>query len=560
MENPPAGPNCPVLKTRRESPAWRWGIGIGVCVLGWATLLAGLGSFGLLGPDEPRYAAIAAAMARTGDWITPHLWGRPWLEKPVLYYWLAALSDGSHRVASAASSRLPNALLAAAMLLGLFFWLRRERSAHAGMLGALIGLSSVFVFAFGRAATTDMTLTAPFALGMMALYLWLREGETARPLWLNCAAVAMALATLAKGPVALVLGALALVGFAALTGRWQLWPRLFRPSAVVLYLVVAAPWYVLAELHNHGFFHSFFVQQNLERMATNVYRHPQPFWFYVPVILLAVFPWTGWFGLPLTAGWKKYREPLHAYLLCWLLAPIVFFSFSASKLPGYILPAVPAAVALLAVCAEDRWARLPRWPLVISAFLAGVVPAAVALTPWFLETSKLRLPFTAVLERNPGTILLAAICILVMLFFAVRRRGAAYVAAACILVAAGVLALTRPPLSQRIDVGLSGEPLGRSLEAQCGTALPEACGSLPVYTANLNRARLYGAEFVLGARLAPWPAQPPADALVILDRRNAMPFSMRLGNAFNAAAQPRFIPPEARSAPPWIVMRVRRGR
>lgn len=555
MENPPAGPGCPVLKTRRDNPALRWGMGIAAGVLGWATLLAGLGSFGLLGPDEPRYAAIAAAMARNGDWITPHLWGRPWLEKPVLYYWLAAASDGWHRVASAASARLPNALLAAAMLLGLFFWLRRERGAHAGTLGVVIGLSSVFVFAFGRAATTDMTLTAPFALGMIALFLWLSEE---RLLWLNLGAIAFALATLAKGPVALVLGALALLGFSVLTGRWRLWPQLFRPTAVILYLVVAAPWYVLVELHNHGFFHSFFVQQNLERMATNMYQHPQPFWFYVPVILLAVFPWTGWFGLPLTAGWKTYREPLHAYLLCWLLAPIVFFSLSASKLPGYILPAVPAAVALIALCAEDRWARLPRWPLVISAVLAGMVPAAVALMPWFLESSKMRLPFTAVLARNPSTVLLAGICILVLLFFAVRRRGAAYVAAACILVGAGVLALTRPPLSQRIDVGLSGEPLGRALLAQCGTALPDACGSLPVYTSNLNRARQYGAEFVIGARLAPWPAQPPADALVILDRRDAMPFSMRLGSAFNAAAQPRFIPPEARSAPPWIVMRVRR--
>ncbi|MGH9393096.1 MAG: hypothetical protein ACRD1E_02925, partial [Terriglobales bacterium] len=79
--------------------------------LGWVMLLGGLGSFGLIGPDEPRYAAIAAAMARTHDWITPRLWGTPWFEKPVLYYWLAALADGMHG-AGAAAARMPNAVLA----------------------------------------------------------------------------------------------------------------------------------------------------------------------------------------------------------------------------------------------------------------------------------------------------------------------------------------------------------------------------------------------------------------------------------------------------------------
>ncbi|MGH9413762.1 MAG: ArnT family glycosyltransferase [Terriglobales bacterium] len=562
MENASAGRKRSVLIAR-------WGAGAGVCALGWATLLAGLGSFGLLGPDEPRYAAIAAAMARTSDWITPHLWGAPWLEKPVLYYWLAASSDRLQHAATAASSRLPNALLAAAMVLGLFFFVRRLSGARAGTLAVVMGLSSAFVFAFGRAATTDMTLTALFALGMMALYLWLYED---RGLWLHLAAAAFALATLAKGPVALVLGALALAGFAAVTGRWRLFGRLFRPTAVILYFVVAAPWYIAVEVQNHGFFHSFFLQQNLERMATNRYQHPQPVWFYLPVILLAVFPWTGWFGLPLSngirrlrrrgwrAGWNGNDAPVKFFLLCWLLAPLLFFTLSASKLPGYILPAVPAAVALIAVCAAERWGKLPRWPLVISAVLAGIIPTAVALAPWFLATSNMRLPFATVLERNPGTLVLAVLGVIVLLFFAVRRRGAAYVAAACILTAGGVLALTRPPLSQHIDVALSGRALGRSLYAQCGTALPEACGALPVYAANVNRGRLYGAQFVLGARLRPWPAAGalPDDALVIIHRRSIMPFAEQLGLAYNVAVQPRFIPPEARSAPPWVVVRVKR--
>ncbi|MGH9467254.1 MAG: ArnT family glycosyltransferase [Terriglobales bacterium] len=539
-------------------------------MLGWIMLFAGLGSFGLLGPDEPRYAAIAEAMARTHQWITPRLWGVPWLEKPILYYWLGALSDLVHNT-GAASSRLPNAMLTAAMLVGLFFFLRKLPSARAATLAVVLGLTSVFLFGFGRAATTDMTLTAPFALGMMCLYLWMRED---RLRWLNLAAVAFALATLAKGPVAVVLAVLALAGFAALTGEWRLFPRLFRTWPVVIFFVIAAPWYLAVEAQNHGFFQSFFLQQNLERMATNRYQHPQPFWFYLPVILLAVFPWTGWLGIPLDSGvrrlrrlgwrrgWEAKGAPLKFFLLCWMLAPLVFFTLSASKLPGYILPAVPAAVALIAVCAADRWAALPAWPLVISAVLAGVVPAAVRFTPWFLEPRALRLPFAVVLAHNTGTMLLGLICMAVLLALAFWRRSTVLVAATCILVAASVLALTRPPLSQDLDVALSGAPLGRQLFAQCGSALPEHCGMLPVYTWNLNRARVYGADFVLGGRLRAWPAAAalPDGALLVLPRRALMPLQMKLGHSFNLAAQPRFIPPEARRAPPWIVIRVERAR
>lgn len=550
MENAPGGRGRTVLTLRR------WGLAAGCCGLGWITLFAGLGSFGLVGPDEPRYAAIAAGMARTGDWITPHLWGAVWLEKPALYYWLAALSDVAHRAVNAATSRLPNALLAAGMLGALFFFLRRERCGRAGWLAVIIGLSSVFVFAFGRAATTDMTLTAPFAAGMMCLYLWLRSG---RQRWLNLAALGFALAVLAKGPVALVLGALALGGYAALTGRWKLFPALFRPRAVIVFFAVAAPWYALCELRNPGFFRAFFLRQNLERMATNLYQHPQPIWFYVPVILLAVFPWTGWLGVVVTAEWRR-RDELRWFLLCWLAAPLVFFTFSASKLPGYILPAVPAAVGLIAVSAEEQWGRLPRWALATSAVLAGLIPAAVRLTPWLLASGSRRLPLGAVLERNAGIWVLGGVCILVLLYFALTRRAGALVAATVIVVAASVLVLTRAPLSATLDVALSGRPLARSLYAQCGTALPQSCGGVPVYTWHLNRGLRYGGQFSLGGVLAPWPeATPPPEALIVLDRRAAMPLQMRLGaQGYNVAAQPRFIPAEATQAPPWMVVRVKR--
>ncbi|MGH9481071.1 MAG: ArnT family glycosyltransferase, partial [Terriglobales bacterium] len=307
----------------------------------WVMLFAGLGAVGLIGPDEPRYAAIAAAMGRSRDFITPRLWGVPWLEKPILYYWLAALAGGLGRIGDAAA-RLPNAALAAALslALGLFLW--RVHSARAGVLAAWLTLTAAMTIVLGRAATTDMTLAAPFALGMMALYLFLREQ---RSRWLMGAAAALALATLAKGPVAVVLAGLALIGFAATQRRWRLawrrlgdgqsasrrplpgiaahppsdqrerpWqevashPALLRPWAVALYFLVASPWFVAVQWRNPEFFRVFFLQHNLERFASNRFEHPQPLWFFVPVLLLALFPWTGWLGLPLAAAARRLRR------------------------------------------------------------------------------------------------------------------------------------------------------------------------------------------------------------------------------------------------------------
>ena len=534
------------------------------CGLAWAVLLQGLGGVGLLGPDEPRYAEIAAEMVRRHGYITPRLWGAVWLEKPILYYWQAALSYTLFGLTTAAA-RLPSALWAVALSAALWAFLRRTHSPRAGVLAAFLSLSTAFLFIFGRAASTDMALSAPLALGMLGLYLWLSEQ---RLVWLAGAAAALGLATLAKGPVAGVLAALALAGFAASQRRWRLFPALLRPLPVALFALVAAPWYLAAEWKNPQFFRVFFWEHNLQRFATNRFEHPQPFWFYLPVLLLALAPWSGWLGLPLAAAvarlrrlgwahfWRGEDEPLKFFLGWWAAAPVLFFSLSHSKLPGYILPSIPAAVALIAVYAAERWERLPRWPLALSAMLAGLLPAALYTAPWWLAPHAQRPP-AATLAHDPTVLLLAGGTSLLLLLLAARRRGAALVAATCALVAAAVLGLTRPPLSRTMDVALGGRPLARQLQAQCYEGLPRACGSVPLYTWNLNRDRLYGAQFYLHAELADWPVdQPPDNAIVILDR-NALPaFIARYGGARRLARLSRFDPAGSPLPAPWLAVRV----
>jgi len=604
-------------------------LAVAAVALGWVTLLAGLGGFGLLGPDEPRYAAIAAAMARTHDWITPRLWGAAWLEKPVLYYWLGGLSDRLHGAATAASSRLPNALLALAMIAALALFLRRVCSARAAWLALFLGLTSAFVLGFGRAATTDMTLTAPLAMAMMALYLWIAERRAA---WLNCAAAALALATLAKGPVAVVLAALTLIGFAAtqqrrhslslpgaapptppggrlpsaatgsaersdrrksfpgdemgpergphfsasilppvrqLGRRRELLRDCLRPLPILIYFALAAPWFIAVQMANHQFVREFFLQHNLERFASNRFDHPQPFWYYLPVLLLGLFPWTGWLGLPLRQaccrlrargwrrGWDGRDAPLHFWLLTWLLAPLVFFSISQSKLPGYLLPAIPAAIALISVTAARQWSSLPRWPLAISAACTAMLPAAVRAAPWFVAPRAQRVPWT-VLAADPSLWMLTGITLLLLLLLVYRRRPAVLVIATCIIAAVAVYTLSHGPNARAIDVALSGEPLGSQLEAQCNSGLPASCGTVPLYVWRLNRSLLYGAQFELNHEVAPWPETGPlpTNAVVLMDRSATPDFVAEFGNRFELARMSRFQPAPIDRAS-WIAVRVR---
>jgi len=331
----------------------------------------GLGAFGLVGADEPRYAQIAREMLKRSDWVTPTLDGRPWLEKPPFYYWQAMVVYGVARRFEAGgvgadadglpsdgvdekTARLPSAIDAILMIAVICFFLRRFRP---GMEfdGALITASCAGVIGFARAAATDMPLTATFAIALLAWYGW---HETRKRVGLAVFYVFLALGMLAKGPVAPALAALIVILFAAATYDWKcVWQTLWAPG-IILFLLVALPWYVVVQKRNPEFFRFFILEHNLARFSTNVYHHPQPFWFYLPVFLLAMMPWTVWLIAAVVERvrllWRERgkasensEDTWAVFLLIWMIVPVVFFSVSRSKLPGYILPAVPAGALLV---------------------------------------------------------------------------------------------------------------------------------------------------------------------------------------------------------------------
>jgi 4-amino-4-deoxy-L-arabinose transferase-like glycosyltransferase len=342
----------------------------------------GLSAFGLVGADEPRYAQIAREMLQRHDLVTPTLYGKPWLEKPPLYYWRAMQEYWLFGVSDWAA-RLPSAIAATFMVAVIYFFLRRFRPGSQ-LNGALMTAASVGIIGFARGAGTDILLTAAFVVGMLLWFVWY-AGE--RRLWLLLFYFFMALGMLAKGPVAPVLAALIIVFFALAQRETRLIVRTLWVPGILLFVAIATPWYVAVQLRNPQFLREFILQHNLERFATNMYQHRQPLWYFVPVLLLAVMPWTGLViagCIEAIRGWREQavrrEDRLPNFLLIWTAGVIVFFSISASKLPGYILPAVPACTLLAAIWVSHR--ETLGWPVIVAqGLLLGALLALALLYP-----------------------------------------------------------------------------------------------------------------------------------------------------------------------------------
>ncbi|MGH9603466.1 MAG: ArnT family glycosyltransferase, partial [Terriglobales bacterium] len=305
----------------------------------------GLNSFGLVGPDEPRYAQVAREMLERNDWVTPTLYGQVWLEKPVLYYWGAQLSFRVFGVSDWAA-RLPLAVLAALLVAAVYFFTRRFRPG-AEMEAALITASSAAWLGFARGVSTDLPLAAPFGIGMLSWFAW---HVTQQRRWLAVFYFFLGLAMLAKGPVAPFLAGAIVLAFAVVQRDSRLVLRTLWLPGIGIFLAVAAPWYVAVQLRNPEFFRVFIVEHNLARFSTDVFRHAQPFWFYLPVLLLGLMPWTAAVIAVVVEALRDWRsgvrDSLTEFLLIWATLPVVFFSISQSKLPGYILPAFPPLLLL----------------------------------------------------------------------------------------------------------------------------------------------------------------------------------------------------------------------
>jgi 4-amino-4-deoxy-L-arabinose transferase-like glycosyltransferase len=352
-------------------------------LLGLTAALLGLrlGAMPLIGPDEPRYARVAVEMHRGHDLVVPTLQGKPWLEKPPLYYWLAGLGFsflGEGEVAA----RLPSLVSTLGLVLATAILGARLYGRAAGLHTGFILATSLLLFAYGHAAAMDMLVAACVTLSVSFLALGVLEvaGSWAIP----AAWFAAGLGTLAKGPLGVLLPALVAGAFALASRDWKVFRRVLSPMGVLLFLLVASPWYALVWRREGGSFVEIFLfEHNVQRFLSTVHHHPGSIVYYVPIVLGGLFPWTG-LVVPALSG-VRIRNGLDRFVVLWFLVPFLFFSAAGSKLPGYILPCLPP-LALLMGRAADGLCLGRRQPLAvrIGALLGVAFGALVACVPLFL--------------------------------------------------------------------------------------------------------------------------------------------------------------------------------
>ena len=453
--------------------------------------LAGVQSVGLVGADEPRYAQVAREMMQRHDWVTPTLWGQPWLEKPPLYYWLTVVAYKTAGGVHDWAARLPSVVLTAAMIFFIYFWARRF---YRGMEldAALITAASAAIVGFSRAASMDIPLTATFSIAMLSWFAWYKERNR---MWLLAFYFSLALGALAKGPVAVFLAGVIIALLAAVRREWKLlWQTLWLPGPL-LFLVVALPWYIAVQRANPDFFRVFILEHNLARYATDLYRHPQPFWYFIPVVLLGLVPWIAFAILALVDAIRKGRRysveqpsgkaDLPAFLVIWFLFPILFFSFSRSKLPGYILPSIPAATLLLAyfiLRREEDGDKPSTWLIIVHGLISAALLIAAFIVPFKLL--HLSLPKTVLVIA-----VLLAICTLAFYLAMLISRGYRVLRFATLVPVVIAFALVLRGTAPIVDALQSARPVQASLQVTALGQMP----SIAVY--DVPRGIEYGLGF-----------------------------------------------------------------
>lgn len=478
----------------------------------YVCFFSGLNNLGLVGPDEPRYAWVAREMAESGDWVTPRLYGEPWFEKPVLYYWGAAAAFRVFGVNEFAA-RLPSALAALLATLALAALARRLYGKLAAQFVVLMLPTCVGMFGFARAATTDMLFSAALTLAMACATVLVGFPAGTRPerYWLLLFGGALGLGMLAKGPAAIVLAAGSVFFWVIVTRKWREAFRLARPETVVAVAVVALPWYVECALRNPDFLRVFFIAHNFERFLTPIFQHQQPFWFYGPILLLGLLPWTVLLLGSMADGIRAVRERTLRdssgfFLACWAVFPIFFFSISKSKLPGYILPAIPTLVLLLArslAHAIEANRDRARW---LTAAVGATFVALALFTDYWLLRSYLR--FGDDLAKDAAVWVTGfgvGGAVVLLLGFLKRPRAAAAGASLLLtLIVAAILAVLAYS-----DSFFSVSPRALAREA----AAIEKQGET-VYAYRLHRAWYYGLNFYLHRRVEEWSPDREGSAVL----------------------------------------------
>lgn len=368
--------------TEAASPARVWVVLAIFAVAG--SFFFALGRAPLFDVDEGAFSQATLEMFQRGDFLSTYLNGEPRYDKPILIYWLQAASVLAFGVNEFAF-RFPSALCATLWVLLTFLFARSYFGVQRALLAAALMATSLGVYIIGRAATADALLNMLIAASMFAAW---RHLDTGRRGWLMAAFAAIGLGFLAKGPVAVLIPLAVTFVFCLLRRDLKTWARTaFDPRGLLLFAVIALPWYALI-LHREGwaFVQGFFLKHNVGRFGGTLQGHAGSLVYYVPVVLIASLPFTALLLRVLTRLKEVWRDDVQCYLLLWFAFVFVFFSLSGTKLPHYVLYGMTGMFILMAVYAPELrsrlWALLPV--LLFFAFLLALpqlVRLALPLVP-----------------------------------------------------------------------------------------------------------------------------------------------------------------------------------
>ena len=328
-----------------------------------------LGSFTLFDVDEAVFAEATKEMVQSGDWITPTYDGENRYDKPIFFYWMMAASYKIFGINEFAA-RFPSALLGILLCVAVYFFVKYLHDEKKALYAVVSLAATIFFVAYSHAAVTDMALTFFITLSLFSFYLSLRKEKFIYGFY-----VFSAFAFLTKGLIGIILPLAIASIYLLITGGLKSVNKLFNLKAILLFFAVSAPWYVAETVVNgREFIQQFFIKHHFARYTSVISGHKGPVYYYIPVLLAGLFPWIAFLPAGVRNTFKENKD-MGLFAIIWFAVIFLFFSFSVTKLPDYVLPAVPAASIIIAAgmsFGNTRWRKYTNICIAGISLLIGV--------------------------------------------------------------------------------------------------------------------------------------------------------------------------------------------
>lgn len=359
-----------------------------------ASFFFNLSAVPLFDVDEGAFSEATREMFERGDFISPYLNGIPRYDKPILIYWLQAVSVALFGFEPFAF-RLPSALAATFWVLAVSAFVRKVRSPRIGYYAGIVTALCLAVSVIGKAATADALLNLFIAVSMFAVYLYYKERRTR---YLLAAFAAMGFGFLTKGPIAVLVPGIVSLMFFALRGEWRAWFKaVMHPGGILLFVAIALPWYIMQyQKEGQAFIEGFFFHHNVDRFQGSMEQHGGSLLYYFPVVFFAALPFSAVI-FKVAVRWREVlRDELMLYCLLWFGFVLVFFSISGTKLPHYMNYGLTGLIVLIAVVLPELTSRwLTLIPALLLLLLLLALPSLLTYGMPYISDAYLRAVFAA---------------------------------------------------------------------------------------------------------------------------------------------------------------------